>query len=656
VLRTDLLALTPEDLAALSNRGLTNRALKECADGKHTAQWEEDGEDGTIRATWSDGPVCTLPGGGTLKDGQCSCAAAGLCRHILRTVLAWQRRHAPDSAAGAPHPSPPDAAPWNPGQLNDAAMRRQVARSVLTRASRLWSGGVLAELLCGAKPSAHFHCPGHTVRFMVRNDLRYTKCSCGQEAPCVHAVLGVRAFRLLEPGATSGIVSAGTADATVPPELLGAAQGCVRDLLADGLASLGGPWRDRVRRAAADCSGAALTWPAQILEELASDLERYIARDAAFTPAETVERAGELLLRLDAIRASSAPVPQAFIRGMAGDRDCDLGHARMIGLGATVTESRRSTRLTVFLQCTDTGHVMTVMSEHTHDPGTPDTHKAFHELAKAPAVKDATMAMLAAGQLMTHGGRRTASGRLSLRHALCGVTPQSFKWEELKAPALVEDFGELAARLRLLPPASFRPRREAADFHVCPLSGVQHAGFDPATNGIAAVLHDTSGGTARLLHPWTSRGERGAEALLAALRAEGAPRFIAGHVRAAGDHLVIRPTALVLEEGGSRRMVLPWIDDAARAAAAPDGARPLATAGHGLARYAPAAELAADLILNGLGRSRARGWPGWERSITETEAQGYHRMASQLRRVRASADPAVALDVLKLLALARDLA
>src|SRR5262249_51892002 len=260
--RPDLIALTPDDLAALANRGLAKRAQRECEAGELTAQWDVGG-DGTIRAAWSDGVTCTLPGGVTVSDAQCSCGALDLCRHVLRTVLAWQQRQAAVGADGESRAAVPE--PWDPGRINDAALERQVAKTVFTRAASLWSQGVLAELLRSAKPSASFHCPGHTVRFPVPDDLRYAQCSCAETAPCEHVVLAGRAFRLLDAGASSGIVSDGPLDVPAPRETLDAAEGCVHDLLADGLASLGLPWRDRARRVASECTAASLTWPAQIL-------------------------------------------------------------------------------------------------------------------------------------------------------------------------------------------------------------------------------------------------------------------------------------------------------------------------------------------------------------------------------------------------------
>jgi len=468
----------------------------------------------------------------------------------------------------------------------------------------------------------------------------------------------VQTFRLLAPDVPSGIVSQGPLDLPVKEEPLVAAESCVRDLLSDGFASLGSAWRDRVRRVASECSAASLVWPAQILEELAENFDRYTARDAAFTPAKAVEQAGELLLRTDAIMAGRAPVPQAFIRGMRTDRDSDLGAARFIGLGASITETRRNSTLTVFLQDCDNSHMVTISREFAEDPDATSTRKPFHQLARATAVKDASMAVLAAGQLIMQGGRRAASGRLVIGRARAVVNPQNYAWEQLKAPVLVEDFAELSARLRLLPPSSFRPRRAAADFHVCPLEAVEGAAFNPATNSIIAEVRDRSGSSAMLSHPWTERGRIGAEALLAALASDAKPLFIAGHVRAFGtsiSSLLIHPTAVVFAGAGTaRRCVMPWLD-ATKPLAAFSLPPHSANAPSGETRYAAAAGLMIELVLNGLRRVSSRQWPGWLGAVVETEERGYHRMATLMRHVQESPqDTTAALTILKLLAMARD--
>lgn len=626
--RPDLIALTPDDLAALANRGLVKRAQKEVETGDLTAQWSET-DDGTITAIWSDGATCVLPGSKTLKDARCDCVALDLCRHVLRTVLAWQARQ---TVAEEKEPEV-----WDPGRISDELIESQAPKAARDRAQLLWSQGVLAEALRAVKPSMRFHCPGHTVRFPVPDDLRYAQCSCSDPAPCAHAVMAVLAFRLLPAEQKAGIISEGPLDPPVVREPLLDAAECVREGLLHGLATLSTAWRDRLRRVAAE----SLPWPAQILEELAQDFDRYTARDAGFSPEAMLMRCGELLLRIDAILAGKAPVPQAFIRGLKADRDSDLGASRFIGLGANVVEGRASTTVHVFLQELDTGHTVTVEREFSEPPEV--VKKAFHQLAQTTCVKDASLASLAAGQLLTQGGKRTAAGRITIGRARAVVNPQNFAWEQLKAPLLVEDFAEISARLQLLPPACFRPRRAGGDFHVCPLQSVDEARFDSHSNAIVARLTDHAGHHGLLFHPWSQRGADGADSLLAELQSGAQPLFIAGPVQLEGGRVIYRPTAVIFAgEGSARRLVMPWIT---RTAAMGNHPAPSAAIQHAARVYAPATELLNDLLLQGAARLAQRGWPAWDSGVRQLEATGHHRMAALLSSIQST--PAWALPALK---------
>src|SRR5262245_58447661 len=105
-MRQDLLALTLDDLATLSNRGIVKRAQKELE--KFTFELVE-GEDGTITVRWSDEAECHLPPHKTLKESHCTCTATELCRHLVRTVLAYQQLKAGETE--------PRREAWNPGQI-----------------------------------------------------------------------------------------------------------------------------------------------------------------------------------------------------------------------------------------------------------------------------------------------------------------------------------------------------------------------------------------------------------------------------------------------------------------------------------------------------------------------------------------------------------
>ena len=127
------------------------------------------------------------------------------------------------------------AGPWDPGQITDDALAAAFKPAALTRARGEFQQGLLVELVRGAKPSARFHVPPHTVRFLVPGDIRYTHCDCAEEAPCRHVPPAVWAFRMLEPSATAGLVSTQQSALPVPPTLLDDLEGALQEWVEHGI-------------------------------------------------------------------------------------------------------------------------------------------------------------------------------------------------------------------------------------------------------------------------------------------------------------------------------------------------------------------------------------------------------------------------------------
>ncbi|WP_327188692.1 hypothetical protein [Streptomyces xinghaiensis] len=98
--RADLLALTPDTLAALTNRGLVKRASKDLDAGR--APVLTIGEDGRVRADYAGAAVAELPPGAGLDNGSCGCGATGVCRHLIGLVLAYQRTASGHGTTGTP--------------------------------------------------------------------------------------------------------------------------------------------------------------------------------------------------------------------------------------------------------------------------------------------------------------------------------------------------------------------------------------------------------------------------------------------------------------------------------------------------------------------------------------------------------------------------
>lgn len=705
--RPELIALSPDDLAVLTNRGVVKRAQRELEAGEPSVAFTES-DDGEVVARWSDAVECRLPAGKALADAHCNCNATELCRHVVRTVLAYQRvALAPASEedeAGADAKTETKAGadacaktgangaprvpigPWDPGAISDDLLTGSFRPALVTKSRVLFEQGLLVELVRSAKPTARFHVPPQTVRFLVPGDLRYVHCDCAEQAPCRHVLLAVWAFRLLDPAAEAGLVSTQRTAAAVPTTLLDEIETLLVEWFEHGTAAAPRSLLDRLARLETRARSEGLVWPAEVIDELARRFEQYLGHDALFEPNRIVDLFGELLIRSDAIRHDTGAVPQLLIRGSAADRPSEVGSARYLGLGCGVQVGRKSATVTSYLQDVATGTVVALgrdfadpVAEAGSGSGPPEPPREFWRLAQTPAVKGASYAALGAGQLTIQGGKRTSANRLVVGRGRAVVNPQAFSWEQVRAPVLAEDFDELRARLGVLPPASLRPRRVAEDFHVVPIAGVDSAGFDAAAQVVRATLRDAVGGLAALEHPSYSRGREGVDALLVRLacRPESV-RFVAGHSKLGPHGLVLHPVAVVFETGPSqpKDVLQPWVDRTrpldAPASPAPASTSPAAGAPRSAAvdpvddYTRQLRDALGELALLGLSRVDSHSADRWLELARYGESLGFHRLVRPVATLataleqkrhsshwnpRAAAPPALDLALLVRLAL-----
>lgn len=617
-MRPDLLALSDDDLTALSNRGTVKRARAEVDGGTPTFVIDET-PDGAVTVRWSDDVVCELPGGVSLSRGRCSCPAEPPCRHLVRSAMAYRTHvaRAPAQAVGA-----------------TPLAKAELAPALVARARKLFDEGQLFELTRAEKPIARCHSIGVVTRFFVAEDPHHSVCDCGEPAPCEHAVMAVWAFERLAPDVQSGLVDTRSGGYPVPTNALDALEGVLVELARVGLADAPSPLIDRVRHVEAVCRKAGLAWVADGIDELVVLKAAYDARDARFDAARLCEVIGELVVRSDATRADRGVVPPLFVRGAAVDRPIAIASARLVGLGCAVRARRASYELTAFMQAEDTGQVTAVVRELSRGIG--DT-KPLSEAARSSVAKGITIADVSSGRTLLKGGRRSAGGVLSFGRAPAACQPQTYQWEKLRAPVLAEGFREITARLASLPPKPLRPRRLAEDLHVVPIAEVASVGFDSVEQSVKAALRDPEGGDARLVHPFHARAAAGADALLAALGGERV-LFVAGRCRRDGPEVVVEPIGVIVEREGKRRLVQPWIEGA------PSGGRTATPAG---ADTQPRARsFIGDELANAIGDLFVTGVEGmtptaarlWRERARDAAALGFTALPPHLEALAARAD------------------
>jgi hypothetical protein len=625
-MRQDLLLLTSDDLVTLSNRGIVKRAQQEMQSLELQAKFQEDAA-GNVEVQWSDEVCCKLPANVTITQGQCSCTATSLCRHIVRSVLAYQ---AQDLNTEQPEPVASSVDEWNPAEISDELLNAQYSKSQLARLRSQYSAGLVIGVNCGAKPTAHFHTLSLNLRFLVPNDPRYTHCDCSEAAPCSHVPLAVWAFRELG-DRTHGLIS--TAVEVVPTALLDDIETHLSELAACGIANMERTLPDRLNRLEQRCRDGNLVWLAEILVDLLQAYHLYQQRDGSFAPDRVVNLLAELWMRSDAIRhreISNHQIPQLLIGGSQLDKTSSLGVSRLVGIGCGVTVQSKGVTLTTYLQDSDSG---TLMAIPRYFGNVPDRPTDFQQLAQATVSKGLSLASIGAGQLLTKGGKRTPSYEFVPGRSALSLHPQSFRWEQLRSPLLVDSFADLQATLVDLPPRSLRPRRVTESLQVLPIAQVEQVFFDPITQNIRATLLDAAGDRAFLLHPYTSRGAAGAEALLDKLSNEPQHlRFVSAQVSLGAGGLMLSPLSLVFESGDQRSLLQPWIDLAINVAAVSRLAdSPQLLPRSPVADYLQQLSIAlADLWLVGLNKADAMHCREWQELLEKGRSIGFQQLLQPL--------------------------
>lgn len=608
--RPDLLALSPESIAALANLGLVKRAQREIAAGEGPTL-EEDAA-GTVTGSFKDGVIARLVPGRSLRDTPCSCGAVTVCRHRVAVALAypaWHAQRAPDSASAArieppppestahskdapgadaprprestaqQEPAPPTYAradplsdPWSPGELTDEELERAVGKRIMTRARALSASGLVVEIRRPAPDREdrvfEARLPTCAVRFLVPRDLAYARCDCALALRCEHVVLAAWAFRdATEIGPTSTPrmieLSARHADpagvAIAVPARVSALDGALdlaREVLLEGVAGVRSEHlAPRFARARAELAHAGLVWPTAIVDELEASLEAYRDRSARYSAAHVASLLTELAARVRA-SARGGELPARFVLGEGEARETLLDHVRLLSLGARVEADGRARTAAIYLADASTGVVLVLSKRWSFsEDEEPEDGPALRRRAVASGL---TLGALAAGQLVSRAVKRLANRSVVLgasRKGQTSITPQSGDWSFLPASILVRDFEAHALALRALPPRLLRPRVLAETTRALAVAEVGEIVYRPGEQELCAELHDASGAMILLRRRHRRAAPHAIEAIAHALRGDPPVRFVSGEIRRGLASLEIDPAALVTD-----RVIVPDLE------------------------------------------------------------------------------------------------
>lgn len=561
--RPDLLALSPESLASLANRGLVNRAEREIAAGDGP-ELDED-EAGVVTGRFKDGIVARLVPGLSLRDTPCSCGAAAACRHRVAVALLYPRW----VASASTH------APWSPGEITDVELESALGKRVMERARAAKDAGILIEVrrqpreatasASAARGVNSARLPTCGVRFLVPRDLAYAQCDCAGAIACEHIALAVWAFqRADERDAEAPVLTIELGGAQAKALDLGPLDGALklaRHLLVEGITNAS-PARLAPRFAAARASllRARLVWPAEILDDIEAAVRAYHERSARYSPAAAAALFMELGARSRAAARATVPeaeLPARLVVGADEAEETPLEHVRLISIGARVDACGRARAADVYLADPASGVVLVFSKEWSFPEAQP--LEEGPDLAIRKILRGISLGALATGQLVSRDVVRLANRGLRFRRggAQSSLTRQNGAFDALPEPLLVSDLDALERSQRDLPPRFLRPRVLTESVRVVAVGSVGDVVYHPGDQEISAEIRGADGGAIVLSRSHRRSAPNAISAIAGALASPLALRFVSGFVRLSrsGAGLEIDPILLVTE-----RVILPDIE------------------------------------------------------------------------------------------------
>lgn len=437
--RPDLTELSDDQLIAAGNRGLLKRAQQEIETCQTLSVVEETGG---LTIEWSDGVRCEFPPGSSIRGARCSCAAASVCRHLIRSVL-FLRQSNP-STSGRPEEQPTA----DPLKVSEADLIEQFGKAALTKARRQLAEELSIELVDPDQREVRFGTIGVVTQFPAGAALAGAICSCREPFPCPHmlpALLWLRGERPQTSKETSEQMTLAREAAVARLRRL------LTELMRAGLDGVSPGWQEGAFGLRLELEKSGLSKPARLLESLSrlvvADTER--AGDA--DPAQIRWHLAALWLRILAPQNSTTSIANERESSERATRDDLLestvprfwnsGAKRLQGWTCSVWWTEDLVGVTLYLRDEETGELVTVGTARPRNGQT-----AERLVTAVPVLGSFTVRDLLGRRLECSSTRR-AEGKLRLGEgATCRLLPEAIDWRALIATEAFDTFAAVGAQ------------------------------------------------------------------------------------------------------------------------------------------------------------------------------------------------------------------
>ncbi len=588
-LRQDLLELSLNALTAIANAGFVKRAQKDLAAGAGPTLTQSGSLD--ILAEFSDGTLTRLAATQGLHDADCNCSAAGMCRHKVMLVLAYQAQHQAATTSTSDGATPPAAASyWSPADFSDELIQQCFSASVRDQAAKLCQTTCQAQVLPArlqadglsySEPAVQLAM--NHVRFFSRSSPANARCDCQQASGCSHIVLALWAFRQatqqlgadglaqstscnLELRPAGGVsmasdAASGTSSGAEQPLTTAAAQQAQADLEAflwrlwqhgsgQNLTILEIHYQDLLMQ----LQQLGWTWFALNLQAIWQQVLAQAARSSRYDGLLLLSLISQCKNRLSVANflAQQAdprlPLRQLLGIGQAGE--VALDSLRLISLGAEFWYDQAQIGASVVLADSDTQMISVLEKSWPLNPG----EVLNAELILNKRLANFPLRQLAAGQIISKAAKRRANGQLELSSSqrLSSILPLSAKsWEHLREPLKWQDLAALQVYLQQGLPEFAREFQAQASYRIISVAQLEliQSYWLGAEQTLRLDWQDAAGLILRIAIRHSSLSDTAIDQAALALNGEfGELQGFAGPVELRGGHLFMEARSLMCAE------------------------------------------------------------------------------------------------------------
>lgn len=613
-MRADLLALTDDSLAALANRGIVKRSVREVTEGKGPTLTEDEE---SLTASFADGTIVVLPPGVTIEKSRCTCPASGVCRHRVMLVIAYRARGTEPVRGGEGGAIAGDLVAWTPAVFTNDELETQLGSRTFAAARKVLRSGYRARVRrpSAAEPVATVELATCTVRFLVPNQLGYARVDAARGSREDAIALAVWAYRAAdetnqEASVVDVEVGGGPSSVATKTSGIEPALPLLADLLGDGISGTGSAVATAVAQARRAMDARNLRWPVDLLDDLSEQLDAYRARSSRYQPMQAAALVAESIGRHRCVTGGGASL-RVQVLGTEEAAETPLRLLRLVGLGARVRGDETSRSVEIYLAHPEAGVVLALRRRIDSKDNEPPS---AHELGCRKA-GGARLSALASANVVTESAVRAANRVVRIadgRVAKTTVAPSAGRWDDLPEHILVTDLETEAARLAGLAPAVLRARVVTETVRAVAVEAVEEAHYLPGPQQLHAVIQAPTG-RARVIYAHTAAAPGAIDALVKALNGDAPVRFVAGHLRRHGGEIVIEPTAVV---AGSTVVVPAFAEPTGQAISS----APITSTDRLVLAVADAIDVSADVVHRG------------HRHLPPIWLQRAERASTQLRR------------------------